>query len=44
MEEAQDLARMAKQEMESIRKLSVPLIVDTGIGANWRDTKGNSGD
>ena len=44
VEEAQELARMAKQEMESIRKLAVPLIVDTGLGDNWRDTKGNSGD
>jgi DNA polymerase-1 len=38
-EEAAALAKMAKQEMESVRKLAVPLIVDTGVGDNWRDAK-----
>ena len=42
-EEARDLARMAKHEMESIRKLAVPLVVDIGAGDNWRDTKGSAG-
>jgi DNA polymerase I len=37
--EASDLAKMAKQEMESVKKLAVPLVVDTGIGDNWRDAK-----
>jgi DNA polymerase-1 len=38
-DEAAALAKMAKQEMESVRKLAVPLVVDTGIGENWRDAK-----
>jgi len=38
-EESTALAKMAKQEMEGVRKLAVPLTVDTGIGDNWRDTK-----
>jgi DNA polymerase-1 len=38
-EEAEALARMVKREMETVEKLAVPLIVDTGIGPNWRDAK-----
>jgi len=35
-----DAARaMVKSEMESVRKLSVPLLVDVGAGENWRDAK-----
>ncbi len=37
--EADKLAKVVKKEMESVYKLSVPLIVDTGIGTNWRDAK-----
>lgn len=37
--EAPSLAKMVKREMESVEKLSVPLVVDTGIGENWRDAK-----
>lgn len=37
--EAAELAKMAKQEMEGVKKLAVPLVVDTGIGENWRDAK-----
>jgi DNA polymerase I-like protein with 3'-5' exonuclease and polymerase domains len=25
--------------METVHKLEVPLVVDTGIGDNWRDAK-----
>ncbi len=37
--EAPRLAKMVKREMESVYKLAVPLIVDTGTGTNWRDAK-----
>ncbi len=37
--EAEVVAEMVKREMESVQKLDVPLIVDVGIGDNWRDAK-----
>src|SRR5258708_21137449 len=36
-EEAEEVAEMVKREMETVHKLDVPLVVDTGIGDNWRD-------
>jgi DNA polymerase I len=30
---------MVKSEMESVRKLEVPMLVDVGVGDNWRDAK-----
>ncbi len=38
-EEAEEVAAMVKREMETVHRLDVPLVVDTGIGANWRDAK-----
>ncbi|MGH9611514.1 MAG: DNA polymerase I, partial [Bryobacteraceae bacterium] len=38
-DEAQEVAAMVKKEMEQVHKLDVPLVVDTGIGENWRDSK-----
>jgi len=38
-EEAENLAKVVKREMEGVAKLKVPLVVDTGIGENWRDAK-----
>jgi DNA polymerase-1 len=38
-DEAAMLAQFVKETMESVRRLEVPLIVDTGMGDNWRDAK-----
>ena len=38
-DELDPLRQMVKQEMESVHKLNVPLVVDVGIGSNWRDAK-----
>jgi DNA polymerase-1 len=38
-EEVSDLAAMVKHEMETVYKLDVPLVADTGAGDNWRDAK-----
>jgi DNA polymerase I len=38
-EEVEEVRTMAKHEMESVRKLEVPLVVDVGVGENWRDAK-----
>ena len=38
-EEAADIATLAKREMEQVYRLEVPLLVDVGIGDNWRDAK-----
>ena len=37
--ELNDVRAMVKREMEGVRKLNVPLVVDTGTGDNWRDAK-----
>jgi DNA polymerase-1 len=34
------LTQLVKHEMESVKKLAVPLLVETGVGPNWRDVKG----
>ncbi len=38
-EEVDEVRAMAKLEMESVDKLDVPLVVDVGVGDNWRDAK-----
>jgi len=38
-DEVETLQRMVKHEMESVRQFDVPLVVDTGVGDNWRDAK-----
>jgi DNA polymerase-1 len=37
--EVERAAQLVKEEMEGVRKLDVPLIVDVGLGDNWRDAK-----
>jgi DNA polymerase I len=38
-EEVEPLRAMVKSEMESVERLDVPLVVDVGVGDNWRDAK-----
>jgi len=38
-DEIPQLTRLAKEVMEGVHKLRVPLVVDTKVGANWRDMK-----
>jgi DNA polymerase-1 len=38
-EEVDAVRAMAKTEMEGVRKLEVPLLVEVGVGDNWRDAK-----
>jgi DNA polymerase-1 len=38
-EEVEDITRLVKREMEGACQLDVPLLVDIGVGANWRDAK-----
>ena len=38
-EEVETLSRLVKREMEGVAELRTPLLVDIGIGANWRDAK-----
>lgn len=37
--EVDEIRVMVKHEMESVRKLDVPMVVDVGVGDNWRDAK-----
>jgi DNA polymerase-1 len=38
-EELEEVSRLVKREMEGACRLDAPLLVDTGVGANWRDAK-----
>src|ERR1700691_1679566 len=38
-EEVDQVRALAKTEMETVRKYDVPLLVDVGVGDNWRDAK-----
>ena len=38
-DEVAEMKSLLKREMESVYKLHVPLVVDVGVGDNWRDAK-----
>ena len=38
-EEVEAVSQLVKREMEGVYELKVPLVVDLGVGANWRDAK-----
>ena len=38
-EEVEPVSRLVKREMEGVCELKVPLVVDIGVGDNWRDAK-----
>lgn len=38
-EEVDEAAKLVKSRMENVVKLGVPLLAETGTGANWRDAK-----
>lgn len=38
-EELEAASRLVKRRMEGVAQLKVPLLVETGTGANWRDAK-----
>jgi DNA polymerase-1 len=37
IKERTKLEKLVKEEMEGVRKLAVPIVVETGAGPNWRD-------
>jgi DNA polymerase-1 len=38
-DEADEIKKLVKKEMERVYNLDVPLIVEVGSGKNWRDAK-----
>ena len=37
LKEREALEKIVRQEMEGVHKLAVPLVVEVGVGPNWRD-------
>ena len=35
--ESSKLQKLVKEEMEGVYKLAVPIVVEIGVGPNWRD-------
>ncbi len=38
-EETEELQELVKQEMEHVAEFSIPIVIDVGVGKNWRDIK-----
>jgi DNA polymerase I len=38
-EEADELQKLVKEEMENVAEFSIPIVAEVGIGQNWRDIK-----
>ena len=38
-EEAEELQKLVKHEMEHVAEFSVPIVAEVGVGQNWRDIK-----
>ena len=38
-EEVEAVSELVQREMEGACQLKVPLVVDVGVGSNWRDAK-----
>ena len=38
-DEIETVRAMVKSEMENVQRFEVPLVVDVGVGDNWRDAK-----
>jgi DNA polymerase-1 len=38
-DEVEGMAAVVKREMENVRQFDVPLLVEVGVGDNWRDAK-----
>src|SRR5690242_7478808 len=38
-EEVDAVSKLVKREMEGVAELNAPLLVEVGVGANWRDAK-----
>jgi DNA polymerase-1 len=39
-DEIDAMRSLVKQEMENVIELNVPIVVEVGVGQNWRDLKG----
>jgi DNA polymerase-1 len=35
----EQVKQLVRQEMETVIELKVPIVVDCGVGPNWRDLK-----
>jgi DNA polymerase I len=38
-EEAEELQKLVKEEMEHVAEFSIPIVAEAGLGRNWRDIK-----